>query len=72
MQTCETCGGSGWKIAIERGPVHVYRYGLWCVHCRGTGETPVTDEERKRWRLRIYREDIAPNLGGVKGGEDDE
>ncbi len=70
MQTCEVCGGSGWRIAIERGAVHVYRYGIWCVRCRGLGEVPETDEERERWRRRVYREDIAPHVNRSVAEED--
>lgn len=66
MRPCEECGGVGWRIEIERGSVHVYRVGVRCHVCRGDGEVPDTEAERDAWRRRVYREDIAPNLGGPK------
>lgn len=71
MKPCDTCDGVGWRIEVERGAVHVYRVGVRCYDCRGDGQVPETDAERVQWRKRIYREDIAPNLGGGKGGQDD-
>lgn len=71
MKRCDTCDGAGWRIEVTRGPIYVYRHGVRCADCRGDGVIPETVEELEARRRRVYREDIAPNLGGPKEEADD-